>query len=238
MVDKKPASTTNDTSFRRTWNSEEYAAKAAAREASERTESALKYEARLSGKAYHAAPTVAATNMASARTARLDVSSQVGKTQMITGAMAGVAKKGRGAGFWCEDCDLTYKDNLQWVEHLNSKQHAVNTGGTGEVTRAGVEEVKERLRWLKEKMEEERRGIGGIVELGERLKKREEDDEREREEKREKRRERRRREREGGGEMKQEDTHEEDGLMVVDAEDEQGMRAMMGFGGFGTTAKA
>jgi hypothetical protein len=23
---------------------------------------------------------------------------------------------GRGAGFWCEACDLTFKDNLQWVE--------------------------------------------------------------------------------------------------------------------------
>ena len=47
-----------------------------------------------------------------------------------------VGKKGKGAGYYCEACDLTYKDLLQWVDHLNSKQHLVATRKTAEIERA------------------------------------------------------------------------------------------------------
>ncbi|KAI9832128.1 MAG: hypothetical protein M1838_005678, partial [Thelocarpon superellum] len=139
-----PASTSTDTtSFRRTWDRDEYAAKAAARETKERAEGAARYEAKCAGKKYYGPPSSSSGDNAlvEARRARLDVAAQVGKVQMLTGAMASVTgKRGRGAGFYCEACDLTFKDNLQWVEHLNSRQHALNTGMSGEVKRAGVEE--------------------------------------------------------------------------------------------------
>lgn len=32
-------------------------------------------------------------------------------------------KKGRQFGFYCELCNLTFKDNLQFIDHLNHKAH-------------------------------------------------------------------------------------------------------------------
>ncbi len=115
-----------------------------------------------------------------------------------------MGKKGRSAGFYCQECDLTFKDNLQFVEHLNSRQHLVNTGQSGEVRKATLGEVRERLEWLASKRREEAEGIGGVVELGARLEVRKAEEEREREEKRQKRREKRRRT-EGGVGVKVED---------------------------------
>jgi U4/U6.U5 tri-snRNP component SNU23 len=50
----------------------------------------------------------------------------------------------------------TFRDNIQYVEHLNSKQHLVATGQSGEVRRATLEEVRERLRYLKRKRDEDK----------------------------------------------------------------------------------
>ncbi|KAI4241199.1 MAG: hypothetical protein L6R42_011346, partial [Xanthoria sp. 1 TBL-2021] len=94
-------------------------------------------------------------------------------------------------------------DNLQFVDHLNSKQHLSNTGQSGEVKRATVEEVRERLEWLVRRKREEAEAVEKVVDLGERLEKREGELEREREEKRRKRREKRRKT-EGGVGVKQE----------------------------------
>jgi U4/U6.U5 tri-snRNP component SNU23 len=86
---------------------------------------------------------------------------------------------------------------LQYVEHLNSKQHLVNTGQTGEVKRASVEEVHQRLLWLKRKREEE--SVEQVIDLEARLEVSKEREEREREEKRRKRNEKRRKTKDGLG---------------------------------------
>ena len=78
------------------------------------------------------------------------------------------------------------------MEHLNSKQHLVATGQSGEVRRATLEEVRERLEWLSQKRREKREGVGNVVDLGRRLEVRKELEEKEREEKRRKRNEKRR----------------------------------------------
>lgn len=195
--------TGGDTSFRRTWNKEEYAAAAAAREATQKAESKARYEAALEGKKYHGlrASTPPDAKDTEARKTRLDVSSLVGK-QMLVPAGAAVGKRGRGAGFYCDACDLTFKDNLQLVDHLNSRQHLVATGQTGEVKRATLEDVRERLAWLKRKREEEKEAE--TVDLGKRLEIRQEQEERERAEKRRLRNEKRRKTKDGMG-IKQED---------------------------------
>ncbi|KAI9873644.1 MAG: hypothetical protein M1830_010760 [Pleopsidium flavum] len=180
----------SDTSFRKTWDRTEYAAKAASREAATKEESKARYEAKIEGKKYHArASTPPDAKETSSRAQRLDVSSNVGKTMLVP-AGAATGKRGRGAGFYCVECDLTFKDNLQFVDHLNSRQHLVATGQSGEVRRAGVEEVRERLAWLKRRMEEEKGAE--VVDLGARLEVRREQEDREREEKRARRREKRR----------------------------------------------
>lgn len=200
MGDRKGAygaSSGNDTSFRKTWDREEYAAKAQAREQKIREEGKARYEAALAGKKFaRRNSTPEDTRDTEARQARLNVADQVGKTQLVP-AGAGQGKRGKGAGFYCDACDLTFKDNLQFVEHLNSKQHLVNTGESGEVQRATLEEVKERFEWLKRKRDDEK--AKDAVDLSTRIEVAKEQEEREREEKRQKRNEKRRKTKDGMG---------------------------------------
>jgi U4/U6.U5 tri-snRNP component SNU23 len=192
MSEKKTASSAGDTDFRRTWDKAEYAARAAQNEAKQKAESKARYEAKVAGKKYVRASTPPDVRRETqARSARLNVGDMVGKTMLVP-AGASIGKRGKGAGFYCEVCDLTFKDNLQLVEHYNSRQHLQNSGESGQVTVATVEEVRERLRWLKRRMEEERREAG-LVDLQGRLEKAEEREEEERERKRRKKAEQRKR---------------------------------------------
>jgi U4/U6.U5 tri-snRNP component SNU23 len=197
MADPKK-SASNDVSFRRTWDRAEYAEKAAAREAQERADGKARAEARAAGKKWF---TPRPSNdqperESGARAERLDVASMVGKTQIVP-AGAAQGRRGRGAGFYCAACDMTFKDNLQLVEHYNSRQHQMAVGETGEVARAGAGEVRARLRAIKRRLEDEREVE--VVDLGERLRTAAEREEREREEKRRKRNERRRKTKDGVG---------------------------------------
>lgn len=195
MAERKSAygQPASDTDFRRTWDKEEYAAKAKVEEEKRKEEGKARYEAKLEGKKWHKHVDMSELDSTSARGSRLDVASMVGKTTMIP-ASAGVGKRGKGAGFYCEACDLTYKDNVQYIEHLNSKQHLINTGQSGEVKRATLQDVKDRIELLKAKKrqrEEEERKLGEL-DISARIKKAEELDAAEREEKRRKRNEKRR----------------------------------------------
>ena len=216
-MSKQPtAAPASDTSFRKTWNREEYAQKAQEDEARRKEEGKARYEAKLLGKKWHAPVDASSLETTTSRRNRLDVASMVGKTTIVPSGSA-VGKRGRGAGFYCSDCDLTFKDNLQLVEHLNSKQHLIATGQSGEVVQAGVEDVRARLRLLahqKRVREDEDRRVWQL-DLGERLKEREELDAKEREEKRRKRNEKRRK---GGGDetgIKQEDETWEGRLGII-----------------------
>lgn len=182
----------SDTDFRKKWDREEYAKKAAEEEAKAKAEAKARYEAKLAGKKWHPPVDYSSLEATTSRTQRLDVASMVGKTTIVP-AGAAVGKKGRGAGFYCPDCDLTFKDNVQLVEHLNSKQHLIATGQSGEVIRATLEDVRTRLRWLahKKREQEEEDRKAWQLDLGARLKEREEQEAREREERRRKRKERR-----------------------------------------------
>jgi len=216
MADSRKAgaygTTGGDTSFRKTWDRGEYAAKAAQHDAKIKDESKARYEAKLAGKKYHARPnTPPDARDTEARMARMDFKDLVGKTSLVP-AGASVGKRGKGAGFYCEDCDLTFKDNLQWVDHLNSKQHLVATGQTGEVRRAGVWEVRERLMYLKRKLEDEK--SEEVVNLDSRLDRVRDAEEAEREKKRRRRNERRRKNKGDEDHIKKEyDDEEDDGII-------------------------
>ncbi|OJJ50029.1 hypothetical protein ASPZODRAFT_139364 [Penicilliopsis zonata CBS 506.65] len=205
------ASTSSDTAFRKTWDRDEYAKKAADQEAKRKEEGRARYEAKLLGKKYHAPVDYSSLEATTSRTQRLDVASMVGKTTMVPAGSA-IGKRGRSAGFYCADCDLTFKDNLQLVEHLNSKQHLIATGQSGEVVRASLKDVRLRLRMLahRKRVREAEEKRAWQLDLGERLKEREEIEAKEREERRRKRNEKRRRGGGGGGEdgIKQEDSWE------------------------------
>jgi len=193
---KKPSAydtASSDTSFRKTWDREQYAQKAADDDARARTEAHTRYEAKRAGKKYHAPIDYTSLEATTSRMQRLNVAARVGKTTIVP-AGAAVGRRGRGAGFYCPDCDLTFKDNVQFVEHLNSKQHLIATGQSGEVVRATVVDVRSRLRWLahRRRVQEEEDRQAGQLDLAARWKDRQEQDDREREERRRKRNEKRR----------------------------------------------
>lgn len=222
-----------DTDFRKTWDLDEYAAKAAKREAEEKEERKARYEAKLAGKKYHK-PLTGDETYTSARRNIIDLSAQVGKTQLIP-AGAGVGKRGRSAGFYCEACDLTYKDNKQFVEHLNTTQHLTNTGQTTEVKRATAEEVHDRIEFFIQRMDDLAKEKA--TSLHERLQLREEEREKEAEEKRNKRRneaDKRRLVKEQ--EVKVKTEYGED-VRIEGEHDEDDMMAQMGITGFGSSKK-
>jgi U4/U6.U5 tri-snRNP component SNU23 len=196
MADSKKSAYGNaasDTDFRKTWDRAEYEAKAKKEQEERREEGKARYEAKLEGKKWHKPVDLSTLDSTSSRTGRIDVASLVGKSTLVPAGSA-VGKRGRGAGFYCDACDLTYKDNVQYIEHLNSKQHLINTGQSGEVVRATLQDVRDRLEILKQKKrerEEEDKRMGE-VDLDARLQKTEEIEEKEREERRRKRNEKRR----------------------------------------------
>lgn len=222
-----------DTDFRKTWDLDEYAEKAKKREEAEKEERKARYEAKLAGKKYHK-PLTGDETYTTARRNVMDLSSQVGKTMLVP-AGAGVGKRGRGAGFYCDACDLTFKDNKQFVEHLNTTQHLTNTGQTTEVKRATAEEVRARIEFYvqrRDDLEKEK-----ATSLTERLQLREEEREKEAEEKRKKRKdeaERRRVKKEEAEKVKME--YGED-LRIEGEHDEDDMMAQMGITAFGSSKK-
>ena len=201
-----------DTDFRRTWDREEYAAKDK-KEREERKEDAqARHEAKLQGKKWHKHVDTSELDATSARSSRLDVSSLVGKSTLVP-AGAGVGKRGKGAGFYCEACDLTYKDNVQYIEHLNSKQHLIATGQSGQVKRATLQDVKDRIDMLiqrKRDREEEEIKLAE-TDVTARIKTLQEEDDIARAEKRRKRNEQRRKNRG----VKEEDDWMENRLGVI-----------------------
>ena len=224
-----------DTDFRKNWDLDEYAAKAKKREESEREEAKARYEAKLAGKKYHK-PLTGDETYTSARRNVMDLSSQVGKTQLVP-AGAGTGKRGRGAGFYCDACDLTFKDNKQFVEHLNTTQHLANTGQTTEVRRATAAEVCERIDFYVRRREELERDKATSLE--DRLKMREDETKQEAEEKRLKRREAADKKRQMRRERMEAASKEEYGedVRIEGEHDEDDMMAAMGITGFGTSKK-
>jgi U4/U6.U5 tri-snRNP component SNU23 len=173
-------------------------------------------------------------SLTAARRGVLDLTAQIGKTQLIP-AGAGVGRRGRGAGIYCEACDLTFKDNLQWVEHINSMQHLVKTGQTAKVRRATAEEVIARIDYWVQKLDDEKKEH--TTSLEERLKVRE----REREQEAEERRERKKQERAREREKKEADNDKKkdygEGFRIEGEHDEEDMMAAFGFTAFGSSKK-
>jgi U4/U6.U5 tri-snRNP component SNU23 len=212
---KKSAYSTpaSDTDFRRTWDKAEYEAKGKKEDQERKEEARARYEAKLEGKKWHKPVDMSALSSTNARSSRLDVASMVGKSTLVP-AGSSIGKKGRGAGFYCQDCDLTYKDNVQYIEHLNSKQHLFNTGQNITVVEATLQDVKDRIEMLKQRKREkkEEEEMAGEVDVDARIKKAQDLDAAEREEKRRKRNEKRRR---GGGENSIKKENEWEGRLGV-----------------------
>lgn len=70
----------------------------------------------------------------------LKLDSNLNKTRIIS-----AADEASGPGFNCQMCNLTFKDNLGYLDHLNSPIHLSNAGLSNRVERSTLAQVLERL---------------------------------------------------------------------------------------------
>lgn len=82
----------------------------------------------------------------------LNFNTDLNKRQVIASNI--VSTRGKSFGFYCEVCDLTFKDNLKYVDHLNSKPHLIRSGEVNKEKTVTLNEVKERYELLVKKLDE------------------------------------------------------------------------------------
>jgi U4/U6.U5 tri-snRNP component SNU23 len=208
-----------DNTARRTWDKEEFAAKAAAQEKkdAEDEESPLdaKKRRRLERDPLHQGLIVQRSALRG-REFQVDLASRLGKTQVVTNS----TPLNQQAGYYCQVCDCILRDSQSYLDHINGKYHNRALGMNMVVERSTADQVRNRLQALKEKTVEHDPDLTVADGFDRAVLQRQEEEEEER------------RQRAKGKRRK--------AAQVSDDEEEEldpEMAAMMGFGGFGGSAK-
>lgn len=183
---------------RRTWDREEYAKQAQLRREQEQNKTIEAVEGHKS----------------ISRDA-LNFNTDLNKRQVIASNV--VSTRGKSFGFYCEVCDLTFKDNLKYVDHLNSKPHLIRSGELNKEVDVSLDEVKQRYEMLVKKVDE-MLNESEKYDIKKRIAKRQAFEEELKQKKLSKK----------NSKKKQE--------TVDDSQDDE-MTKLMGFGGFGSTKK-
>ncbi|KAL5528588.1 SNU23 [Sanghuangporus sanghuang] len=148
------ASTASDTNFRRKWDKEEYAEKARQRDAEEKERMQENEERLKTGKkprkgAKKDVPTP--TELMKLRDYDLELEKNLNKTIVV----ANPSGRGPGQpGFFCEKCNRTYRDTAAYLDHINSRAHLRMLGQKTQIERSTVEQVRERIAFLREQRRE------------------------------------------------------------------------------------
>lgn len=145
----------------------------------------------------------------------LNFSANLNKRQVVTGEI--VRTRGKAFGFYCEVCDLTFKDNLKFVDHLNSKPHLIRSGELNKDIHVTIEQVKERYDLLCKKLDASM-GDQEKYDIKDRIEKRRKFEEEQKLLRKAKKQQKR-----------------EEQTSTLDTKDP--MAAMLGFSGFGSTKK-
>ncbi|KAH3675879.1 hypothetical protein WICMUC_002449 [Wickerhamomyces mucosus] len=84
-----------------------------------------------------------------------DFTKDLNKRTIITGNVT--QTRGKTFGFYCDVCDLTFKDNLKFIDHLNSKPHLIKANELGKFDQKkeiSLDDVKRRYDLLIRKLDE------------------------------------------------------------------------------------
>ncbi|KAN0064626.1 U4/U6.U5 snRNP associated protein [Thecaphora frezii] len=238
MSSTKPPGAPGVGPSRRTWDVQEFTAKARERDRQDR-DAAAENEARLSKGLAPLRPRREVlpkpTQSLQARKAPLDLDKNDGKTIMVDMAAAGPGGGQRGPGFYCEVCNKTCKDNVAYLDHINGRLHLMRLGQTTQVTRSTLEQVRAKLDSLRKQLNPDgtRRSLVATYDFDARLRAIAEQEEREKEQRRQKRRQERLRKKNAANATLA--SVDSNGGAANEADSE--MMAAMGFAGFGSTKK-
>jgi hypothetical protein len=139
MSDRKKAAGVDNTA-RRTWDKDEFAEKAAKREAEaaddEDSAYAIKKRKRLERDPLHQGLIVARSNLQK-RDYELNLTERLNKTQVI-GLNTPLNQQ---AGYYCSVCDCVLRDSQSYLDHINGKFHNRALGMSMRVEKSTVEQV-------------------------------------------------------------------------------------------------
>ncbi|WWC86015.1 uncharacterized protein L201_000886 [Kwoniella dendrophila CBS 6074] len=83
-----------------------------------------------------------------ARKEDLDLNKNLNKTMLVQTSTTGKGPK--GAGFYCEMCNRTFKDSLSYLDHINGRGHLRMLGQTTQVERSTLTQVRAKIAALRE----------------------------------------------------------------------------------------
>ncbi|CAO4371470.1 Protein CBG00030 [Caenorhabditis briggsae] len=214
---QQSGSQASGTNHRRTWDEKEYSLAAHQRALDEKEAEDIR-----TGKKKKDEPKVK-REMLKAREYKVDLDSKVGKSVVITKA----TPSAETGGFYCDVCDCVVKDSINFLDHINGKNHQRNIGMSMKTKKSTVEDVRDRFKLLKEKKEREKRE----AQVEQLLEDVQEEEARMADYKKDKKVDNnRKRKREAKKEEDEDEQEDDDGL---DPE----IRAMMGFSGFATSKR-
>ncbi|CAG8545103.1 23489_t:CDS:2, partial [Gigaspora rosea] len=168
---------THDTSFRRTWDKEEFERRARERARQEREQQEDEDRKRKGLKPKYSESSIdePPRDLLRARTERVILDANLNKTQVVQSTS--IASK--QPGFYCKECDCVVKDSVNYLDHINGKKrklyykvwilfpsselkdklsHFLDQRALGmsmKVERSTIDQIKAKFEHLKKKKEEE-----------------------------------------------------------------------------------